>query len=167
MKEKIRRLEILLTRGDELTINLREKVKNASLTFDKLNKGKASLDDVLSLPQSNGSGLGFNKLNDSFPKFFESKKDVITFSKEKGNSLKKDKRFVCHYCEKPGHIAPFCSQKKKDKASRKMNVESNVTCNVVYTALRTNITGTWYFDSGCSTSWYLPCRYPRHPPHLR
>ena len=43
LKEKIRRLEILLTRGDEQTSDLREKVKNASLTFGKLNKGKASL----------------------------------------------------------------------------------------------------------------------------
>lgn len=94
LKENIRRLEILLTRGDEQTICLREKVKNASLTFDKLNKGKTALNDVLSLLQSNGSGLGFNKLNDTFPKLFESKKDVVVFSKEKRSLNKKIKSCV-------------------------------------------------------------------------
>lgn len=57
---------------------------------------------------------------------------------------------MCHYCKNHGHINPFYYQKKNDKYAGKRNVGSDVLCNVVYMALRTIITCTWYFDSGCS-----------------
>ncbi|XP_073317286.1 uncharacterized protein [Primulina huaijiensis] len=80
--------------------------------------------------------------------------------------------FICHYCHKHGHIKPFCYKQRNDylnwhsnrvlhkvfpntavknSSTRKIWVPKTVIrCNVIYTSLRTNIAGAWYFDSGCS-----------------
>ncbi|XP_075504520.1 uncharacterized protein LOC142541961 [Primulina tabacum] len=80
--------------------------------------------------------------------------------------------FICHYCHKAGHIKPFCYKLRDDylnwqsnrvlhntkhntsvkkSTTRKIWVSKTVIrCNVVYTSLKTNIVGAWYFDSGCS-----------------
>lgn len=115
-------------------------------------------DDVVILSPTNCKGPDVNDLQNTFPKLFYSKKSIVKFLKENGNHVKtRDKKFVCHYCEKQGHVTPFCVQKKKDLRAWKINVDfirsnnAGHMCNVVYAALKTNITGTWYFDSGCSS----------------
>ncbi|XP_073132255.1 uncharacterized protein [Henckelia pumila] len=86
------------------------------------------------------------------------------------------RRFVCHYCHKQGHIKPYCFKLRYDymywnsrqelssvlptlnqNTARKKNFEKKVwvpkaksSCNVVYTSLKTNVAGHWYFDSGSS-----------------
>ncbi|XP_073290686.1 uncharacterized protein [Primulina huaijiensis] len=89
---------------------------------------------------------------------------------------KRKRRYVCHYCFKAGHIRPYCCKLREDrmnqKASRMLprmlhNISRNTSyhrptvrqiwvpevkthCNVVYTSLKTNTAGHWYFDSGSS-----------------
>ncbi|XP_073019406.1 uncharacterized protein [Primulina eburnea] len=86
------------------------------------------------------------------------------------------RRYVCHYCFKPAHIRPYCFKLREDRMNRKSsrmmpqmwhNTFRNtfhhrptvrqiwvpnvkVHCNVVYTSLKTNTAGQWYFDSGSS-----------------
>ncbi|XP_073287691.1 uncharacterized protein [Primulina huaijiensis] len=86
------------------------------------------------------------------------------------------RHFICHYCFRPGHIKPFCFKLRDDykrweseqvlpqvlyntrrnTANRKPSVKrvwvpkTNIQCSVIYTSLKTNIAGIWYFDSGCS-----------------
>ncbi|XP_073151972.1 uncharacterized protein [Henckelia pumila] len=93
---------------------------------------------------------------------------------QKKNQRKR--RFVCHYCHKQGHIKPYCFKLRYDymywnsrqelssvlptlnqNTARRKNTEKKVwvskaksSCNVVYTSLKTNVAGHWYFDSGSS-----------------
>ncbi|XP_073130154.1 uncharacterized protein [Henckelia pumila] len=86
------------------------------------------------------------------------------------------RRFVCHYCHKQGHIKPYCFKLRYDymywktrqvlpsvlptlnqNTVWKKNSEKKVwvpkaksSCNVVYTYLKINVAGHWYFDSGSS-----------------
>ncbi|XP_073051327.1 uncharacterized protein [Primulina eburnea] len=103
-------------------------------------------------------------------KISQIKKPVST-SKPK----QRKRHFICHYCYKPGHIRPFCYKLRDDYLNWKLNrvlptVLSNtrrntavkksstrkvwvpktvIRCNIIYTSLKTNIAGAWYFDSGC------------------
>ncbi|XP_073271383.1 uncharacterized protein [Primulina huaijiensis] len=89
---------------------------------------------------------------------------------------KRKHRYVCHYCFKPGHIRPYCFKLRDDCMNRKSsrmlprmlsNISRNTShhrptvrqiwvpkvktrCKVVYTSLKTNTAGYWYFDSGSS-----------------
>ncbi|XP_073270460.1 uncharacterized protein [Primulina huaijiensis] len=89
---------------------------------------------------------------------------------------KRKRRYVCHYCFKSGHIRPYrfkllddCMNRKSSQMLLRMlsNISRNTSyhrptvrqiwvpkvkthCNVVYTSLRTNTAGHWYFDSGSS-----------------
>ncbi|XP_073049518.1 uncharacterized protein [Primulina eburnea] len=91
-------------------------------------------------------------------------------------SKSRKRQFICHYCFRPGHIKPYCfrlrdvykrweSEKvlpqvlyntRRNTANRKSSVKrvwvpkANIQCSVIYTSLKTNIAGIWYFDSGCS-----------------
>ncbi|XP_075492439.1 uncharacterized protein LOC142530491 [Primulina tabacum] len=101
----------------------------------------------------------------------QTKKPVST-----SKSKQRKRHFICHYCHKPSHIKPFCFKLKNDYMNWHANlvlptVLSNtrrittvkkppvkkvwvpkavIHCNVIYTSLKTNIAGAWYFDSGCS-----------------
>lgn len=104
-------------------------------------------------------------------------KNLPTKGKVTGHTSKpKKRRYVCHYCWKSGHIKPYCFKLRYDcmnwKNSRMMsrdvpNIHQNILvnklavkkiwvpkvqiqCNVIYTSLRTNIAGHWYFVSGSS-----------------
>ncbi|XP_073017944.1 uncharacterized protein [Primulina eburnea] len=91
-------------------------------------------------------------------------------------SKSRKRHFICHYCFRPGHIKPYCFKLRDDykrweskqvlpqvlyntrrnTANRKPSVKkvwvpkANIKCSVIYTSLKTNIAGIWYFDSGCS-----------------
>ncbi|XP_075473355.1 uncharacterized protein LOC142504363 [Primulina tabacum] len=91
-------------------------------------------------------------------------------------SKSRNRHFICHYCFRHGHIKPYCfklrddykrweSEKvlpqvlyntRRNTANRKPSVKrvwvpkANIQCSVIYTSLKTNIAGIWYFDSGCS-----------------
>ncbi|XP_073063983.1 uncharacterized protein [Primulina eburnea] len=101
-------------------------------------------------------------------------------SSKRRMSIKKSKsrkrHFICHYCYRPGHIKPYCFKLRDDykrweseqvlpqvlyntrrnTANRKPTVKkvwvpkAKIQCSVIYTSLKTNIAGIWYFDSGCS-----------------
>ncbi|XP_075521562.1 uncharacterized protein LOC142554768 [Primulina tabacum] len=100
-----------------------------------------------------------------------SKRQIAT---KKSKSRKR--HFISHYCFRPGHIKPYCFKLRDDykrweseqvlpqvlynircnTANRKPSVKrvwvpkANIQCSVIYTSLKTNIAGIWYFDSGCS-----------------
>ncbi|XP_073019280.1 uncharacterized protein [Primulina eburnea] len=100
-----------------------------------------------------------------------SKRQIFT---KKSKSRKR--HFICHYCFRPGHIKPYCFKLRDDykrweseqvlpqvlyntrrnTVNRKPTVKrvwvpkAKVQCSVIYTSLKTNIVGIWYFDSGCS-----------------
>ncbi|XP_075507462.1 uncharacterized protein LOC142544285 [Primulina tabacum] len=108
---------------------------------------------------------------DSPVKMPQTKKPVST-----SKSKQRKRQFICHYCHKPGHIKPFCFKLRNDCMNWHENLvlptvlpntKRNTTvkkphvkkvwvpkavihCNVIYTSLKTNIAGAWYFDSGCS-----------------
>ncbi|XP_073024240.1 uncharacterized protein [Primulina eburnea] len=89
---------------------------------------------------------------------------------------KRKRMYVCHYCFKPGHIRPYCFKLRDDRMNQKSsqmlprmlsNTLRNTSyhrstvrqiwvpkvkthCKVVYTSLKTNTAGHWYFDSGSS-----------------
>ncbi|XP_075473510.1 uncharacterized protein LOC142504545 [Primulina tabacum] len=91
-------------------------------------------------------------------------------------SKSRKRHFICHYCFRPGHIKPYCFKLRDDykrweseqvlpqvlyntrrnTANRKPTVKriwvpkAKIQCSVIYTSLKTNIAGIWYFDSGCS-----------------
>ncbi|XP_073024323.1 uncharacterized protein [Primulina eburnea] len=91
-------------------------------------------------------------------------------------SKSRKRHFICHYCFRPGHIKPYCFKLRDDykrweseqvlpqvlyntrrnTANRKPSVKkvwvpkASIQCSVIYTSLKTNIAGIWYFDSGCS-----------------
>ena len=92
------------------------KVNAADATFDKFNRGTSKLDEVLSLGQTSGHGLGYVKGNTTFQNPSEMNYSFINFTKE-GSMEKhsKSKVFVCHYCNKVGHIKPFCKIRISDE----------------------------------------------------
>ncbi|XP_073024227.1 uncharacterized protein [Primulina eburnea] len=91
-------------------------------------------------------------------------------------SKSRKRHFIYHYCFRPGHIKPYCFKLRDDYkiweseqvlpqvlyntrrniANRKPTVKrvwvpkAKIQCFVIYTSLKTNIAGIWYFDSGCS-----------------
>ncbi|XP_073049472.1 uncharacterized protein [Primulina eburnea] len=91
-------------------------------------------------------------------------------------SKSRKRHFICHYCFRSGHIKPYCFKLRDDykrweseqvlsqvlyntrrnTANRKPTVKrvwvpkAKILCSVIYTSLKTNIAGIWYFDSGCS-----------------
>ncbi|XP_073061619.1 uncharacterized protein [Primulina eburnea] len=91
-------------------------------------------------------------------------------------SKSRKRHFICHYCFRPGHIKPYCFKLREDykrweseqvssqvlyntrrnTANRKPMVKrvwvpkAQIQCSLIYTSLKTNIAGIWYFDSCCS-----------------
>ncbi|XP_075515957.1 uncharacterized protein LOC142550785 [Primulina tabacum] len=91
-------------------------------------------------------------------------------------SKSRKRHFICHYCFRPGHIKPYFFKLRDDykrweseqvlpqvlyntrrnTANRKPTVKrvwvpkAKIQCSVIYTSLKTNIAGIWFFDSGCS-----------------
>ncbi|XP_073061940.1 uncharacterized protein [Primulina eburnea] len=91
-------------------------------------------------------------------------------------SKRRKRRYVCHYYFKPGHIRPYYFKLRDDRMNQKSsqmlsrmlsNTFRNTShhrptvrqiwvpkvkthCKVVYTSLKTNTAGHWYFDSGSS-----------------
>lgn len=113
--------------------------------FERLNKSTDILNEVLSIGQHDIHGLGF--LNETTIKqqikFVKEGTDVKL--KKKGESKKN--KFVCHNCKKPGHIRTYCNKLSLDYAKSKgpsmlTQQQSDLNCMVVYTYLKTNISGS-------------------------
>jgi len=72
--------------------------------------------------------------------------------------------WICHHCNKKGHIRPFCfklygypnQSGHKSRNPKKKHIKKNwiPKCNhvglMVHTSLETSSSDVWYFDSGCS-----------------
>ncbi|KAH6773528.1 hypothetical protein C2S51_011932 [Perilla frutescens var. frutescens] len=118
LKQRVLDLEIRLTRSDLELNKLRKDVEAASKTFRQLNQGTSTLNEVLTLGQTTKAGLGYtssSSMSISNPIKFvkgESSKDVLVNVdgnvKTDVNDKPKEKKYVCHYCQEPGHIKPYC-----------------------------------------------------------
>ncbi|XP_073041992.1 uncharacterized protein [Primulina eburnea] len=142
-------------------------------------KGLGFKDNVFEIGESSKSTVFVKEKADTFPQP-QSNSPIKRSSPRKQPAApiaKKRKRsYVCHYCFKPGHIRPYCFKLSDDRMNQKSsrmlprmlsNISLNTSnrrptvrqiwvpkvkthCKVVYTSLKTDTAGHWYFDSGSS-----------------
>ncbi|XP_073024178.1 uncharacterized protein [Primulina eburnea] len=195
LKVVVAKLEVILSKKDLELGKTREDLQKATETLSKFNTSSSKLESILLMGRDDKKGLGFK---DSVYETGESSKPTV-FVKGKADTSpqlqskspiksspqikqpsapiynRRKRRYVCHYCFKPGHIRPYCFKLKDDCMNRKSsrmllqmlsNTSRNIShhrptvrqiwvpkvtqCNVVYTSLKTNTAGHWYFDSGSS-----------------
>ncbi|XP_073277698.1 uncharacterized protein [Primulina huaijiensis] len=158
LKAVVAKLEVILSKKDLELCKTKDELQKATETLSKFNKSTSKLESILLMGRDDKKSLGFKRQPAApIPK-------------------KRKRRYVCHYCFKPGHIRPYCFKLLDDCMYRKSsqmlprmlsNISRNTSyhrptvtqiwvqkvkthCNVVYTSLKTNTAGHWYFDSGSS-----------------
>ncbi|XP_073020065.1 uncharacterized protein [Primulina eburnea] len=196
LKAVVAKLEVILSKKDLELGKTKEELQKATETLSRFNASTSKLDSILLMGREDKKDLGFQ---DSVFEIGESSKSTV-FVKGKADTSpqpqskppiksstpkrqpaapipkRRKRRYVCHYCFKPGHIRPYCFKLRNDlmyqKPSRMLprmlsNTSRNTShhrpivrqiwvakvkthCNVVYTSLKTNTTDHWYFDSGSS-----------------
>ncbi|XP_075507612.1 uncharacterized protein LOC142544452 [Primulina tabacum] len=196
LKAVVAKLEVFLSKKDLELGKTKEELQKATKTLSKFNSSTSKLDSILLMGRDDKKGLCFNdsvfEIGESSTStiFVKGKDDTSTQPQSKPPikrsptkrqpdapiSKKRKRRYVCHYCFKPGHIRPYCFKLKDDRMNQKTsrmlprmlhNISRNTSyhrptvrqiwvpkvkihCNVVYTSLKTNTAGHWYFDSGSS-----------------
>lgn len=118
------------------------KVSESTSLFERLNKSFEILNDVLFVGQHNMHLQDFSNETTIKQQIKFVKKG--TDAKLKHKTKNKKKKFVCHYCKKPGHIRPYGTElslnlAKSQNSSVSNQHQSGVNCMVVYTSLKTNI----------------------------
>ncbi|XP_075492581.1 uncharacterized protein LOC142530643 [Primulina tabacum] len=196
LKVVVAKLDVILSKKDLELGKTKKELQKATETLSKFNSSTSKLDSILLMGRDDKKGLGFK---DSVFEIDESSKSSI-FVKEKADTStpsrskspiksfpprrqntasiprKRKRRYVCHYCFKPGYIRPYCFKLRDDRMNQKSsrmlprmlpNTSRNTShhrptvrqiwvlkvkthCKVVYTSLKTNTAGHWYFDSGSS-----------------
>ncbi|XP_073016618.1 uncharacterized protein [Primulina eburnea] len=196
LKAVVAKLEVILSKKDLELGKTREDLQRATETLSKFNTSTSKLESILLMGRDDKKGLGFK---DSVFETGESSKSTV-FVKGKDDTSpqlqskspikssppkrqsaapiprKRKRRYVCHYCFKPGHIRPYCFKLRDDRMNQKSsqmlprmlsNTFRNTShhrptvrqiwvpkvktqCKIVYTSLKTNTAGHWYFDSGSS-----------------
>jgi hypothetical protein len=82
----------------------------------------------------------------------------------KGRKIQNNGKFPlwkCHYCNKNGHIKPYCNQlygfpkglnyPRSNHVTRKVWIAKNTkTAHIAHTSFRASSREDWYFNSGCS-----------------
>ncbi|XP_071723407.1 uncharacterized protein [Rutidosis leptorrhynchoides] len=151
------------TEIDKLKSELSEsekKLEQANLAMEKFHKGKGNLDEILNKvsPKNNLFGVGHTP----------SRTEKGSSSGYKNRVTKN--RIICHYCNKPGHIRPWCFVRQNDirrlisslpKRHPKKKVDIfNHTQRKIWVKKRelknlmcrfsTKKGADWYFDSGYS-----------------
>ncbi|XP_073129647.1 uncharacterized protein [Henckelia pumila] len=195
LKASVARLEVVLSKKDLELGKVKEELGRANATLAKYNSSKTKLDSILMMGKDDRAVLRFHN-----SKFEVGESSQTVFVKENNNSgsvpiaipkkkpitlkaqapiqrkKQRKRKFVCHYCNKQGHIKPYCYKLRYDymywntrqvlssvlptlnqNTARMKNTEKKFwvpkaksSCNVVYTTLKTNVAGHWYFDSGSS-----------------
>ncbi|XP_071721692.1 uncharacterized protein [Rutidosis leptorrhynchoides] len=148
---------------NSLKSNLAEsekKVEEANHVIKRFNQGKGKLDEILTnaSPKNNIFGIGHNA----------AKMEKGNTSGHKNRGAKR--RIVCHYCDRPGHIRPWCYKRQNDirrlistlpeKAPKKRVDVVNHSQPRVWVPKKelkslmcrssSKHVSDWYFDSGCS-----------------
>ncbi|XP_073138773.1 uncharacterized protein [Henckelia pumila] len=161
LKAAVARLEVILSKKDMELYRLKEELGRDTATFAKFNSSKAKLDSMLMIGQNDRTGLGFE--NSKF-EVGESSKTVFikenshpassSISLSKENSL--PPKTLLFRGNERGMLHPVLPTLHQNTAKKK-NTEKNIwvpktksNCNVVYTSMKTNVAGSWYFVSGCS-----------------
>ncbi|XP_073056906.1 uncharacterized protein [Primulina eburnea] len=196
LKAVVAKLEVILSKKDLELGKTTENLQKATETLSRFNTSSSKLESILLMGRDDKKCLGFK---DSVYEIGESSKSTV-FVKGKADtspqpqsnspiesssskrqpaapiSKKRKRRYICHYCFKPGHIRPYCFKLRDDRMNQKSsqmlprmlsNTFRNTShhrptvrqiwvpkvkthCNVVYTSLKTNTACHWYFDSGSS-----------------
>ncbi|CAA0809472.1 Unknown protein, partial [Striga hermonthica] len=165
---------VTISGHDQKLVKVREELEYSRQTFQRLNTGKSHLDVLAAIEHNNNRvGLGFTPTMFVRPSEETGKSDLKSSPKAVKKSKQRRRRYVCHYCHAPGHIRPFCyklhsfdrsfesgvssasrNSSKNHVTRTKENFfwvpKSELKCNVIHTSLKSNIVGSWYFDSGCS-----------------
>ncbi|XP_075515558.1 uncharacterized protein LOC142550205 [Primulina tabacum] len=195
LKSVVAKLQVILCKKDVELGKTKDELQKATETLSKFNSSTSKLETILSMGRYDKKGLGFK---DSVFEFGVSSKSTVIVNRKtetftpaqptpstKSFTLKRQstapvpknrkRRYVCHYCFKPGHIRPCCFKLRDDRMNQMssrlpkmlhntfLNTSINrptvrqvwvpkvkIHCNVVYTSLKTNTAGYWYFDSGSS-----------------
>ncbi|XP_073017755.1 uncharacterized protein [Primulina eburnea] len=196
LKVVVAKLEVILCKKDVELGKTKGKLQKATETLSKFNSSTSKLEIILSMGRDDKKGFGFKDIvyeTGEFLKpivFVKGKTETFTPPQSTPSTKsfplkrqptapvtkKRKRRYVCHYCFKPGHIRPYCfklSDSRMNQNQSQMlppmfhntfrNTSKNrptmkqvlvqkvkVHCNVVYTSLKTNTAGYWYFDSGSS-----------------
>ncbi|XP_073291044.1 uncharacterized protein [Primulina huaijiensis] len=196
LKAVVAKLEVILCKKDVELGKTKDELQKATETLSKFNSSTSELDSILLMGREDKKVLGFKDsafeigesskstvfVNGKTEKFTPSRTTSSTESSPPKRQpaapipKKRKRRYVCHYCFKPGHIRPYCFKLLDDCMNRKSsqmlprmlsNISRNTSyhrptvrqiwvpkvkthCNVVYTSLKTNTAGHWYFDSGSS-----------------
>ncbi|XP_057802878.1 uncharacterized protein LOC131018175 [Salvia miltiorrhiza] len=179
LKGSLAKLEASITQKEVKLEHVTSQLEEAQITIAKWNSSRHRYDDFVSAGTTDTTGLGYTAAPavESTPGKTKVKsthgKEFVVERTSVGQTRPQRKRYVCHYCFQIGHIQPFCFRKfndekkifvnsKKTRAKGKKNPpqahrkvwkwvrKDELKCNVVFTALKTNISSSWYFDSGCS-----------------
>ncbi|XP_075515599.1 uncharacterized protein LOC142550246 [Primulina tabacum] len=176
LKAVVAKLEVMLSKKDLEPGNIKEELQKATETLSKFNSSTSKLETILSMGRDDKKGLGFK---DSVHEIGESSTTTV-FVKGKTEtftppeSTPSTKRFppkrqpTAHVTKKRkrrdnrmnqnlSQMLPqmlhntFRNTPKNRPTVRQVWVPKvQFHCNVVYTSLKTNTAGYWYFDSGNS-----------------
>lgn len=102
-----------------------QELSHSKKTIDSINRGKAKLDEILTVgrPSRAKHGIGYVGESSSVKK----DNSQVVFLKSNNQHVKKDKFrrrqrrevLVCFYCRESGHIRPKCNKMKEDLKSGK------------------------------------------------
>ncbi|XP_071722036.1 uncharacterized protein [Rutidosis leptorrhynchoides] len=135
-----------------------KKVEEANNVIKRINQGKGKLDEILNKvsPKNNVFGIGHQT----------SKIGEISGRKNRASK----RRMICHYCNKPGHIRPWCYKRQNDihrliatlpnrAPRRKIDIVDHSQPKIwvpkgelkgLMCRFSSKYKSDWYFDSGCS-----------------
>lgn len=104
----------MLTKKDAELGKISTELELAKNTFQKLNTGSSTLDEILSISYAGTNGLGFtssksNVVSTNGKPFVRS----TTVLHESSKASRPRRSYQCHFCLKIGHIHPFCEEWKK------------------------------------------------------
>lgn len=138
------KLEAAMTKKDSEMSFLKSKISHADETFVRLNKSSSMMNEALGLGQTDKKGLGFGDLNKVYPTLFNEKSKSSSFIKGETSSMAENT--VSGSEEMLSNRSNNILRQKHPQKNR----SSDQNCHVIYTSLKANLSGTWYFDSGCS-----------------
>ncbi|XP_073039267.1 uncharacterized protein [Primulina eburnea] len=178
LKAVVAKLEVVLSKKDLELGHIKEELQKATETLSKFNSSTSKLETILSVGRDDKKGLGFKvsvfEIGESSKStvFVKEKTDTSPSPQPQINSPSK------RSSPKRQPAAPIAKKRKRrndcmnQRSSRMLprmlhNISRNTSyhrptvrqiwvpkvkthCKVVYTSLKTNTTGHWYFDSGSS-----------------
>ncbi|XP_073049030.1 uncharacterized protein [Primulina eburnea] len=160
LKAVVAKLEVILSKKDLELGKTREDIQKATDTLSKFNTSSSKLESILLMGRDDKRGLGFkDRKADTSPQL-QSKSPIKSSPPIKQPSApisKKRKRRDDRMNQKWSQMLPrMLSNTRRNTSHHRPTVRQiwvpkiKTHCKVVYTSLKTNTAGHWYFDSGSS-----------------